>query len=563
MNDIEIRNASICDGTGEEPFHGSVGIRDGVITEIGCVESGAKQVIDAGGLTLSPGFIDPHTHYDAQMSWDPLCSPSSEHGVTTLLMGNCGVGLAPVRQDLKSREVLAWHLVNIESISIDLVLHGVNWVWEDFGQYMKAMLSNGLALNPIFLVPHMALRLYVLGEEALERPATPAESERMCGLLRDAMKAGAAGFSINRFAGHQGYQGRTNASMLANREEILSLARVMREFPGGILEANTSFTAKGFVQEDIDLFAEISALAGRPVILPGGLWFPGYPDDWADRQMAQVNGAARKGGRIVSQISTRPFLIYQDFRQPMVWAELPCFAERVINQPVDVQLAAYRDPVFRQRFRDEQKTHGVLFQGQWDLVTISGVDKPDNQKLMGMNIAELAKARNKGPVDVILDLALDEGGTLAYTHAFINSNPREIERLLDTPGIQIGQSDAGAHIAQFCNAGYAGMFINEWVNRRGKYTIGQAVARVTSEHADLFGLSRKGRIAVGKDADLVLFDPKRINASRAERVQDLPSGGYRFVERAEGISHVVVNGQVTFRDGVHQGPLPGRIATPG
>jgi N-acyl-D-amino-acid deacylase len=563
LNDIEIRNASVCDGTGRAPFHGSVGVRDGMITEIGRVESGAKQVIDAGGLTLSPGFIDPHTHYDAQMSWDPLCSPSSEHGVTTVLMGNCGVGLAPVRQDLKSREVLAWHLVNIESISIDLVLHGVNWVWEDFGQYMKAMLANGLALNPIFLVPHMALRLYVLGEEALERPATPAESERMCGLLRDAMRAGAAGFSINRFAGHQGYQGRTNASMLANREEILALARVMREFPGGVLEANTSFTAKGFVQEDIDLFAEISALAGRAVIIPGGLWFPGYPDDWADRQMEQVNGAAKAGGKLISQISTRPFQIYQDFRQPMVWAELPCFAERVINQPVETQLAAYRDPAFRQRFRDEQKTHGVLFQGQWDLVTISGVEKPENHKFMGMHIAELAKTQNKDPVGTILDLALDEGGTLAYTHAFINSNPREIERLLDTPGIQIGQSDAGAHIAQFCNAGYAGVFIQEWVNKRGKYTIEQAVARVTSEHADLFGLRQKGRIAVGKDADLVLFDPKKINASRAQRVQDLPSGGHRFVERAEGISHIVVNGQVTFKDGVHQGPLPGRIATPG
>ncbi len=562
MNDIVIRDASICDGNGRASFHGSVGIRDGRITEVGDVEGSAKRVIDAGGLTLSPGFIDPHTHYDAQMSWDPLCSPSSEHGVTTVLMGNCGVGLAPVRQDLQSREVLAWHLVNIESISIELVLHGVNWIWEDFGQYMKAMLSKGLALNPIFLVPHMALRLYVMGEAALERAATPDESQRMCALLRDAMRAGAAGFSINRFAGHQGYQGRTNASMPANREELLALAKVMREFPGGILEANTSFTAKGFVQADIDLFAEISATAGRAVIIPGGLWFPGYPDNWADIQTAQVNGAAKKGGRVISQISTRPFLIYQDFRQPMVWAELPCFAERVINQPAELQLAAYRDPAFRQRFRDEQKTHGVLFQGQWDLVCVAGVEKPHNERLMGANIAELAKAQNRDPVDVILDLALDEDGLLAYTHGFINSSPAEIERLLDTPGTQIGQSDAGAHIAQFCNAGYAGMFLNEWVNKRGKYTIEQAVARVTSEHADLFGLRQKGRIAAGMDADLVLFDPKKIGASRAHRVQDLPSGGYRFVERAEGIDSILVNGQVTFKDGVHQGPLPGRIATP-
>lgn len=566
MNDLLIRNAKICDGSGSPSFMGSVAIKDGRIVDISPQhrgQYGAHRVIDADGLTLAPGFIDPHTHYDAQMSWDPYCSPSSEHGVTTALMGNCGVGMAPCKPDRASREVLAWHLVNIESISLDLLLDQVNWQWDDFPQYMKATAGSGLALNPVYLVPHVAIRLYVMGNAAQERAATDEESQHMCALLRDAMRAGAAGFSINRFAGHLGYQGRVNASMHAGRTELLALAAVMKEFPGGIIEANTSFSAKGFVQEDIDLFAAISAASGRAVIIPGGLWFPGYPKDWADRQTAQVEGAARSGGRVISQVSARPFLIYQDFRQPMVWAELPCFSERVINQSVENQLVAYRDPEFRKRFRDEQKTHGVLFQGQWDKVTIVVAEKPENQRFVGVAMDEIARAQNKDPVDAILDLALAENGELAYTHGFINSDPAEIERMLDTPGTQVGQSDAGAHIAQFCNAGYASSFINEWVFKRGKYTLEQAVRRVTAEHAEIFGLKRKGRIAAGMDADLVLFDPPRIKPTRAQRVRDLPNGGYRFVERAEGIAWIVVAGEVTFRDGVAQGPLPGRVATPG
>ena len=557
--DLLIKDARICDGTGAPLYAGAVAVENGKIVLAGAGVSGsARREIDAGGLVVAPGFIDIHTHYDAQVSWDRLLTCSSWHGVTSLLMGNCGVGVAPVRPRQKS--TMAWDLVNVEALPHDVLMRGVSWEWESFPEYMAAIERGGIALNTGFLVPLSALRFYVIGDQAAERAATAEETAQMAALLRDAMLAGAYGFSLSLAPQHIGFQGRPLASRMASNQELGALCRVMRELNRGVIEILPSRGATASPSETgFDLLVFLAEQSQRPVTFLALLDLPGIPLSTHVDTVERLKPLLARGLRILPQVTPRPIQQYYTLRDPFIFAALDSW-KGVFNRSAEEQMALFRSEAFRIAFKDELKRgHKAVFRGRWDRVHVVRVEKEANRRFLNRSIAEIATELGKDPEDAILDLGLDENLELGITLSVINVNKDIVEKLLQLPNTLIGLSDAGAHVAQHCDAGLPSYLLAEWVRERHTLTLEEGVRRLTSELADFMELRTKGRIRAGNDADLVIFDPDRITAMPPEWVNDLPGGQPRLIERAEGIEYTIVNGEVLFAHNVHEGAMPGRV----
>jgi N-acyl-D-aspartate/D-glutamate deacylase len=557
--DLLITDAWICDGTGKPSFHGSVGVRDGKIVEVGKAWGPAKRTIRADGLVVAPGFIDIHTHYDAQISWDPLLTCSSWHGVTSVLMGNCGVGVAPCRPGEK--EVVAWDLVNVEAMPHEVLLEGVAWdEWESFPEYMRAIARRGIAVNVGFLVPLSSLRYYVMGDAASARAATAAELERMTVLFRQAMEAGAYGFSLSLLNQHIGYQGKPLASRLATREELGALGRVMRDLGRGVVEIALTRSASVLTDEELDLLVHVATESQRPVTwlaLLGRSDMPGV----CRTALARVEPFFRQGLRIPPQVTPRPIQQYYTLKVPFIFASFPSWKE-AFNRSVADQIALYRKPEFRAAFRRDLQVGGAIFTNQWDRVHVVRVEQERNKPYLNKSIAEIAALWRRDPVDTILDLAIDEQLEMGITLSVINTNPQEVQELITHPRVLIGLSDAGAHVDQHCDAGVPTYLLSEWVRKRQALTLEEGVRRLTAEPAAFLAQPTKGIIAPGMDADLVMFDPHTVGPCPPEWVNDLPGGKPRLIERATGIVHTIVRGEVLFTDGVYQGGLPGQVVRP-
>jgi N-acyl-D-aspartate/D-glutamate deacylase len=549
--DLLVKNGTVIDGTGAFRRRADVAVHNGKVAEIGKIAGSAAKTIDASDLIVAPGFVDPHTHYDAQICWDPLVTSTSWHGITTVVMGNCGVGIAPCKP--RVRDATAWDLVNVEAIPYDALSRGISWEWETFPEFMAAAERRGIGINLAFLAPLTPFRHYVLGDESTEREAQPAETEKIAGLLREAMNAGAFGFSTTTLPQHIGYQGRPLACRLASHDELKAYANVLRDLGRGAIEIALTRSPGRVTEEEQALLEFLLDESQRPVTWLGMSSPPDRPDA-SINTLRRLEQLIRRGG--VPQVLCKPFVVQMDLRDPFSFADMEMWRP-VFNQPLEVQRRIYRDPEFRSAFREELK-RPHLFQGRWNRVEVLEVSNPALKSCEGKSVTEIAYERHQDPLDTFFDLALEDGLNIQYTMQ--QHNEEGIKQLIGDSRTMIGLSDGGAHVNMLCDAGYCTYLLGTWVRERRALTLEQAIKRITSEPADLFGIKDRGRLKVGLPADITIFNEGRVgSATRARMQNDRPGGGRRLVMPAEGIEYTIVNGDVLYHQGHHSGYLPGRV----
>jgi N-acyl-D-amino-acid deacylase len=548
--DLLIKNGTIVDGTGAPPRHGDVAIQGGTIAEVGTVNGSARQMIDASDLIVAPGFIDPHTHYDAQICWDPLLTCSSWHGVTSVIMGNCGVGLAPCAP--QARDIATWDLVNVEAIPFDVLSTGIKWEWKTFPEYLDAAARRGSGINLGFLAPLTPFRHFVMGEASMERAATPEETAEIKALLKEAVAAGAFGFTTTAILQHIGYQGRPLACRLASRDEFKAYANALKELGKGAIELALTKVTGILAEDECDFIDMLLAESQRPVT-----WLslrkrtdrPGAYEETLRRSEPLVKRGA------LPQISNLPTRNQLDMRDPFIFSVHPCF-KAAFNQPAEVQRKLYSDPEFRNAFRKSLESPKGAFSGNWESVTVQFVTNPAMKPLEGKSVQEIAREHGKDPIDTLFDLALEDNLELLYTMALFEPIPE----LIGDPRTLLGVSDGGAHVAQICDAGYCTDLLGNWVREKQIMPLEHAIKRITTEPARFFGIKDRGRLAPGLAADITIFDFNTVNSgSRPEWRYDLPGGGRRLVVTAQGIEYTLVNGRILYEHQQHTGALPGKV----
>ena len=497
--------------------------------------------------------MDPHTHYDAQVSWDPLVSCSSWHGITTVVMGNCGVGVAPVAPS--QRDVLMWDLENVEAIPFEVMQRGIDWQWETHPEYLDALQQRGLGINVASIAALTPIRHYVLGEASFERAATDDEITKMVSIFRQALRAGAFGFSTTTLNNHIGYEGRPLACRNASDDELRALCRVMREEGHGSIEV--ALTASGGMSDDEhDLLQLLVSESQRPVTFLALFNRTGKPRSYLEivNKIEPILG----WDRAVPQVACRPIRVQFGMRNPEAFAAYTSF-HPVFNKSPEEQVRMYADPGFRAKLREEMG-HGRSFVIEWDRMTL--IDATQEQVRAHVaskkTVADIARELDKDPLDTFLDLGIADLDIL-YDLEALNFEPEGVRNLVSDPRFMIGLSDGGAHVDQLCDAGYATYLLGHWVREQQTLTLEEGVRRLTSVPADFFGVPDRGRIAPGLVADLTLFDPDTVAAKDPEYVYDLPGGGKRFVAEAVGIKNTIVSGQVLYEDDKYQGGLPGQV----
>ena len=551
--DLLIRNGLVIDGTGAPGRHADVAVTDGKIVEIGRLDGGARQSIDAADCVVSPGFIDPHTHYDAQICWDGAVTPSSWHGVTSVVMGNCGVGIAPCQPE--SREVAMRDLVNVESIPYDVLAQGIPWDWETFPEYMDAAARRKPSLNLAFLAPLTPFRHYVMGEASMERAAAADETARIAALLGEAMDAGAFGFSSTILNQHLGFGGRPLACRNASREELKAYANVLRQKNKGAIEVALTRQIGVLEPDQCEMLDFLLEESGRPVTFIALFDRDDIPEAVRDT-LRRAAPMIAKGAR--PQTSPLPLTREIDMRSPFSFAAFPSWKRVFVDKSPEAQKAVYRDPVFRNQFREELKN--PLAFGNWERITLHEVRSPELKRFEGMTVAEVACAEGKDGVDAFLDLTLADDLALEFTMTSFNTRVDRMAELLNNPAILIGLGDGGAHVDMLCDSGYPTYLLGTWVREREVLSLPEAVRRLTSDPADLFGIRDRGRLLPGLAADMVIFDPKTVGSSnRGERRYDLPGGGKRMVMPSRGIQYTIVNGVMTYAEGKLVGAAGGKV----
>lgn len=550
--DLKITGGTIVDGTGAPGRPGEVGIAGGRVVALGDAPGEGRQRIDAGGMVVAPGFIDIHTHYDAQILWDRLLSISPWHGVTTVLMGNCGFGVAPARP--AHRDLLVRTLENVEGMSAAALEAGMgDWGFETFPQYLDVLEARGAAINVAALVGHTPVRLYVMGEESTERAATEDEVAAMRAIVAEALAAGAAGFATSRAPTHVGYAGKPVPSRAADISEVLALAGTLGDARRGIMQATVGMDL--FFGE----FEQIATETGQPITwtaLLAGMLGPGSHRGLLERAMQTQD----QGLPVYPQVTCRPLMFEFQFSAPFILESMPAFAPASAADR-DGKLKVYADEGFRAGIKEATAAGGGPFATLWDRMTIAQC--PQDPSLDERPVRDVAAERGVDPVDLALDLALASDLEARFRVAVANYDEDEVEELLQHPGTVLGLSDAGAHANQLCDACFSTHLLGHWVREREALTLEQAVRMLTSRPAEVMGWPDRGRLAVGLPADVVVFDPATVGAGALRRVYDLPAGADRLVADAVGIEAVIVNGTVVRQHGQDaldaDGPLPGTL----
>ncbi|MGW9135229.1 N-acyl-D-amino-acid deacylase family protein [Streptomyces sp. NPDC055681] len=570
MLDHLIRGATVVDGTGAPSYVADLGIRDGriaVIAEPGTLTEEAVTSEDATGLVLVPGFVDPHTHYDAQLFWDPYATPSMNHGVTTVAGGNCGFTLAPLHPDRPDDADYTRRMMSkVEGMALKALEEGVDWSWSTFREYLDA-LEGRIAVNAGFMVGHCALRRHVMGADAVGGQPGPAQLDGMLRLLHDAMDAGAWGLSTTQSATHSDGDGKPVASRHALPEELLALARAVGEHEGTQLEAIVAGCLDQFSDDEIDLLVDMTAAAGRPLnwnVLTVDAAVP----ERVPRQLVPSERARRAGGRIVAL--TMPILTPMNMSLGTFCALnlIPGWGE-ILSLPVPERIERLRDASTRAEMlrRADSKEAGVFRRlADFGRYVIGDTYSAANEGLSGRVVRDIAAERGQDPFHCLVEIcAADELRTVLWPMPTDNDPDSWAlrQQTWQHEDVLLGGSDAGAHLDRMCGAPYTTRFLGDCLRGRKLVPLEQAVKMLSDDPAQLFGLRDRGRIQEGFHADLVLFDPERIDAGPATLVHDLPGDSPRLDSKAIGIVSVRVNGVETLRDDKVTGAVPGTVLRSG
>ena len=536
--DLLIKNARICDGSGGPSFTGSVAVRDGRIVAVGDVVGDAAEAVDAKGLVLAPGFIDPHTHYDAQLVWDGLAEPALEHGVTTIVPGNCSLSLAPLRAE--HRELLGATFRKIEEMPQNAFDAGLTWNWETFGEYVAAIRSE-LGINIAPLVGHSLIRLWVMGEESRKRPATDAEIAQMQEVLAECLRDGAIGMSGSWV--DIDHENMPVPARLAEPRELDALCATLGEH-GAILQIVPEFWDPDLLCARIDIMGDLSRKHNLTVTF-SPLFDSNSSPDLVDIAHERVRLQTAFGARVVPQMQTRPIDLSFDLTAPMsTFATLPTWWATTLL-PHEEKLAVLRDEEHRQKLRAEIENFMMPIGLDLDFAD-AFVKRPGkaSEHLVGRRLGDIAAERGCHLADAIIDIALEDDLQTSFgLEALGHSRTEKIAHFLADPLIGIGAGDGGAHVTNFSTYGDTGFLFSHYVRGMGAMSVEHAVHKLTYDVARIWGIKDRGLLKPGYAADLVLFDPETIDRGPEIAVHDLPAPGFRFIRRAEGVREVFVNGQ--------------------
>lgn len=575
MSNILIQNANLVDGTGAPARLADVLVEAGKIAAIeepGRIASDGVEVIDAKGLLLTPGFVDVHTHYDGQVTWDPILTPSSWHGVTTVVMGNCGVGFAPAKAD--ERGWLIELMEGVEDIPGTALHEGIKWDWESFPEYLDALDKLPRTLDIATQIPHGALRVYVMGKRGADQePATGEDLDRMAALVKEAVEAGALAFSTNRLPGHTSIHGDPVPGTFAPAEELTRMAQAVVDGGGEILQvvpAGAGNEEAGAIPREVDLYTEISLATGATVTFSAPQNHP-YPDEWRE-VMAKCHAAFAKGAKVVPQVLSRGsgLMLSLDTFNPFSYTEA---YQAIPNEPHEDRIAALRDPSNREAILTAamENNPSMMILGPALHSTFAMEKGVVFEPEVADSIGARAEASGVDPMELIYDTMVDlaeqstDGKTrvlAVFFSGYAEGNLDAVETMMRDEISVLGLGDGGAHCSMICDASWPAFVLQHWVRDRtrgAKIDIEEAVKMMSKEGADLYGLGDRGTIEVGKRADVNVIDLDEVELQLPEVIDDLPTGASRIVQRAKGIKFTLCAGEITFRDGEPTGARPGRL----
>jgi N-acyl-D-amino-acid deacylase len=555
MHDLVIEHARLIDGSGAAARTGGVAVKDGRIAAVGADLGPARERVDAAGLVLAPGIVDIHTHYDAQLTWDPFATPSTALGVTTVVIGNCGFTIAPCRP--ADRDLTLRNLTHVEGMSLEALRAGVNWDFETYPQFLDAMERRGVVPNVGSFLGHSSLRTYVLGADAARRAASDAEIAEMRRLVVEAMRAGAIGFATSTLEQHNGENGIPMPSRLADECELLALTGALGDAGRGVFMLTKGMTTT------IPWLEKVAAQNGRPVMIAAMFVDPGDPTR-VFRELGEIEAARRRGRELWAQVGCFPLGMEFTLRHPYPLEAFLAWRPAIEAKDEADYRRVLSDPSFRKALKEEAATAGVpnrFSTKTWRHLTIMEVTKPENRRLVGTTIAELARESGRDPFDVFLDFGLEGELDAMFDCKLFNTDEDEVKKLLRHPYAAVALSDAGAHLSFLCDAGFGLHLFGHWARERGDLTLEEAVKHVTSDVAAAYRIKDRGRLVPGAWADLLLFDPKIVGRGPKRRVHDLPTGADRLDTPAVGVHGVWVNGTRTVNEAgvIRDCGRPGRV----
>ena len=563
MYDLIIKNGTVYDGTGEKPYKSDIGVKDGKIEAIGEINEPSKKIIDAKDRIVTPGFVDIHTHYDGQVTWDPYLRPSTYHGVTTVVMGNCGVGFSPCKPE--ERDWLISLMEGVEDIPGTALHEGINWQWESFPEYLDTLENKPLAIDVGTQIPHGAVRAYVMGQRGIDREeATPKEIERMSQIVKEAIQAGAFGFSTSRTEKHRDSSGALTPSITAHKNELVSIADSIGELKSGVLQGISDFYD---FESEFDIFKEMSKSSGRPISIT--VEQMDQRPDWWHQLLDGIEEAQNEGINMYGQVPARatginmgltatlnPFLFYPSFYE-------------LSKKPLEEKVATMRDPVFKEKLLSEQPVsigNPLVEEITQSFNKMFRLGEPANyEPEPDYSFEAIAKKQKISPQEVAYDCLLEKEGKALIYHPLFNYLPGNldyVERMLNHPYSISGLGDAGAHCGAISDASFPTTLIQHWGRdrKRGKrIPLEKLISKQTLETSRLLGINDRGVLKEGYKADINIIDFDNLTLHEPEVLYDLPAGGRRLVQKASGYEYTIVSGQVAFKDGEATGALNGRL----